>query len=73
MWSSMTRFARLIAAALAWGLVLAPPALAQQGDDADALNAQITKLFGEGKYADAVPLAQRVLTIREKALGPEFS
>jgi hypothetical protein len=41
--------------------------VARQGDDADALNAQIVKLYGEGKYTEAIPLAQRVLTIREIA------
>ena len=68
----MARLARLVAGMLvAWGLVLAPPAMAQQGEDADALNAQVIKLYGEGKYTDAIPLAKRVLTIREKALGPD--
>ena len=32
------------------------PAQAQQGDDANALNAQATKLYGEGKYDQAIPL-----------------
>jgi len=54
-----------------WGVGLALPATAQQGDDADALNSQVIKLYGEGKYAEAIPLAQRVLAIREKALGED--
>jgi tetratricopeptide (TPR) repeat protein/CHAT domain-containing protein len=68
----MAHLAGYVAAiVMAWGLVLAPPANAQQGEDADALNAQVNKLHGEGKYAQAIPLAQRLLSIREKALGPE--
>jgi CHAT domain-containing protein/tetratricopeptide (TPR) repeat protein len=68
----MTRLARLVARmVVAWGLVLAPLAVAQQDDDADALNAQVNKLHGEGKYTEAIPLAQRLLAIREKSLGPD--
>lgn len=39
--------------------------------EADRLNAQVVKLYGEGKYDEALPLAQRVLELREKALGGE--
>ena len=34
------------------------------------INAEIVKLFNDGRYADAIPLAQRALAIYEKALGP---
>jgi tetratricopeptide (TPR) repeat protein len=34
------------------------------------INAEIVKLFNAGRYADAIPLAQRELAIYEKALGP---
>ena len=64
--------ARLVATiVMAWGLVLARPAVAQQGDNANALNAQALKLYGEGKYAEAIPLAQRALAIGESTLGPD--
>ena len=56
---------------LALVLAFSAPIRAQQADDADALNTQSTKLYGEGKYAEAIPIAQRVLAIREKALGPD--
>ena len=59
----MRRFAKLVAwIVAAIGLVLVQPAVAQQNDDADALKAEIIKLYGEGKYAEAVPLAQRALS-----------
>ncbi len=54
---------------LALGLVLAPPARAQKADDADALNTQVVKLYAEGKYAEAVPIAIRPDVVR--ALRPE--
>jgi tetratricopeptide (TPR) repeat protein len=35
------------------------------------LNSEIRKLYGQGKYDEAIPLAERALAIREKAFGPE--
>lgn len=67
----MARLARLMAGmVIAWGLGLDPPAMAQNVDDADTLNAQVLKLYGEGRYAEAVPLAQRALALYEMVLGP---
>jgi tetratricopeptide (TPR) repeat protein len=34
------------------------------------INAEIVELFNAGRYADAIPLAQRELAIYEKVLGP---
>src|SRR6516165_9350579 len=42
---------------------------AQQGDEATALNKKVIELYNAGRYADAIPIAQQVLAIREKALG----
>ena len=56
---------------LASGFVLAAPAAAQPGNEAEALTAQIVKLADERKYAEAIRLAQRLLALREKELGPE--
>ena len=67
----MRRFWTLVATFVALGAVLTSPARAQQGDDADALNAGVVRLYGEGRYGEAIPLAQRSLAIREKALGPD--
>src|SRR6266705_554827 len=56
----------LVLASLATGV----PSRAQQ-DEAAALNQNVVDLYNAGKYAEAVPLAQRALAIREKALGPD--
>ena len=42
-----------------------------QSITADELNKKVIELYQAGKFADAVPLAQRALAIREKALGPD--
>jgi CHAT domain-containing protein/Tfp pilus assembly protein PilF len=44
-------------------------ALAQKSNQANKLEDKFLKLYDAGRYADAIPIAQRVLTIREKALG----
>ena len=56
----MARLVRLVVViVLAWRLVLAPFAVAQQGPDhpdgVGALNAQVIKLYSEGKYSEAIP------------------
>jgi len=47
--------------------------LVQQADlgKAEALNRQVMQLLNQGRYGEAIPLAQRALAIREQALGPE--
>jgi len=41
-----------------------------QGPDEDAaLSSQIVRLYQQGKFDEAIPLAKQVLAIREKALG----
>ena len=39
--------------------------------DAAGLNEQATQLYNQGRYSEAIPLAQRELAIREKTLGPD--
>lgn len=69
-------------ATLAGCCVLAFPAPAQEGGGTSPLTAQeaetyvvlgqqTKKLFGEGKYAEALPLAEKMLVIAEKTFGPE--
>ena len=48
-------------------------ALAQSLFEANDLNQQVIQLYNQGRYSEATPLAQRTLTIREKALGPDHS
>jgi TonB family protein len=39
--------------------------------EAARLNSEVVRLFGEGKYDEALPLAKRVLEIRERLLGDD--
>ena len=66
-----------IALALILGLVVAlgiDVKLAHsQTKEADALTAQFTKLYQQGRYSEAIPLAQRILAISEKSLRSQSS
>jgi CHAT domain-containing protein/Tfp pilus assembly protein PilF len=46
---------------------------AQEGsvEETKQLSARVVQLYGQAQYEKAIPLAQRVLAIREKLLGPE--
>jgi tetratricopeptide (TPR) repeat protein len=69
----MNRLQRAIVV-IAAGFILicwfALPSLAQSSA-ADELSKRVTELYREGKFAEAIPLAQQVLAIREKAFGPD--
>ena len=56
----------IVAIAIAW-----PAPASAQLREAAALDAKVTALYSAGKYQEAIPLAQRSLAIREKALGPD--
>src|SRR5262245_26558214 len=60
-----------IAAALAGVLFVGTSSipLAQQTDDANELNKRALELYRAGRYSEAIQIVQRVLDIREKALG----
>jgi tetratricopeptide (TPR) repeat protein len=62
-----------IAAVPLLALLVLSTAGAQEGDFAEAqrLNEQVLQYYATGQYQQAIPLAQRALAIREKALGPE--
>ena len=60
---------RVSVAALALGLSLSAPSYARQ-DEAGRLDQKVIGLYQAGKYAAALPLAQRSLALRERALGP---
>jgi CHAT domain-containing protein/Tfp pilus assembly protein PilF len=67
-------FFRQIAAAAIAAFCVAGPAVAAENNAlgrAEALRQQVDKLYEEGRYADAIPLAKEVLAIREEALGPD--
>src|SRR6266536_2853967 len=67
--TSRNRLVLTLWLALATSTCLTAPSLAQKGD-ASALGAKIMELSRAGKYAEAVPLAQRQLNTAEKAYGP---
>ncbi|MGO9088936.1 MAG: tetratricopeptide repeat protein [Candidatus Sulfotelmatobacter sp.] len=54
-------------------IVYVSAASAQQGTaaEADQLAKQIDDLYQQGKYADAVPLAQRLIEIRKRTVGED--
>ena len=61
----------LIATAL-FVLIFWPASQARaQASTVDELNKRVTELFRVGKFAEAIPFAQQVLAITEKALGPD--
>jgi tetratricopeptide (TPR) repeat protein len=62
-----------IAAVFLLALLVLFVAVAREGDLAEAqrLNGQVLQYHASGRYQQAIPLAQRALAIREKALGPE--
>jgi tetratricopeptide (TPR) repeat protein len=67
----MALVARNLVAALLVGLLLAVsgPACAQSPAEAAALSEQVARLYEQGRYSDAIPLAERVVRIRETTLG----
>ncbi len=52
---------------------LSPPRSMAQLDEVEALNKRIIELSQANKFSEAIPLAERVLAIQEKALGPDSS
>jgi type II secretory pathway pseudopilin PulG len=40
-------------------------------ENAKILNQEVINLFQQGRYGEAIPIAEKVLTISEKVLGPE--
>ena len=42
----------------------------RRSDEAASLNQQVIQLYKQGRYSEAIPLAQRLLTISEP-LGPD--
>jgi CHAT domain-containing protein/Flp pilus assembly protein TadD len=55
----------------AFAIFVVEPAAAQTLAEAEKLNSEVIRLYRAGKYAEAVPIAQQLLGLREKMLGPE--
>jgi hypothetical protein len=57
-----------LALSLGLGLSISAPSYARQ-DEASRLNQKVEALSQAGKYAEALPLVQRSMAIRQKAGG----
>jgi len=66
--NTLKRFCVIVAAALTLSFASVMSSVAQR-NEAEALHKQVIELYRAEKYTDAIPLAERVLAIREKALG----
>ncbi len=49
--------------------ILAQTGTRKEAVEADRINAEVIKLYREGKYDEAIPLAKQVVELREKAFG----
>ena len=59
---------------LALGLwILACPASLAEDDDPNALNQQVNQLIEQGKYQEAIPMAERAVEMAKRVRGPEHS
>ncbi len=57
---------------LALGLwILACPASLAEDDDPNALNQQVNQLIEQGKYQEAIPIAERAVEVAKHTLGPD--
>jgi hypothetical protein len=61
---------KIIATLLIGFFLSVPHAALAQVDEAAALNQQVLQLYSQGRYSEAIPLAQRTLAIVEKARVP---
>src|SRR4051812_30749945 len=52
----------------AWAQGVKPDAAALA--EAERLNDEVVKLYGQADFSAAIPLAERALALRERALGP---
>jgi tetratricopeptide (TPR) repeat protein len=52
-------------------LVFCSSATIANDDDLEALNQRIAELSKQGKYQDAIPLAEKVVDITRRLRGPE--
>src|ERR1700683_4360274 len=68
--NSVRHFCWIASAVFALGLC--PASLAHaQSNKADELNQRVDELYRAGRFAEAIPLAQQLLAIKEKDLGPD--
>ena len=66
----------MVVVGLVCGILLSGTSRAQGPDDITGLRAEVSRLHGQGKYAEALPFAQRVAELAQKRHGeehPEFA
>jgi tetratricopeptide (TPR) repeat protein len=51
--------------------ILLCPTLLAQDDDPNALNQQVNQLIVQGKYQEAIPIAERAIEVSKRVRGPE--
>src|SRR5689334_12043659 len=68
---SMTKkiVSQLFAVVVLAGGILVHPVAAQQSQW-EALNQQLSDLYGKGRYQEALPIAERALSLAEQTFGP---
>ena len=69
----MTRpLAKSLSVLLAVGFwILGCPASWAEDDDPNALNQQVNQLIEQGKYQEAIPIAERAVELSKRVRGPE--
>jgi tetratricopeptide (TPR) repeat protein len=67
----LNRTAACILIAAIWTMATSTAAPAQGAYEVEVLNQQVAQLYGEGKYAEAIPIAERALTLAQITLGKE--
>src|SRR5260370_7144620 len=69
----MTRsLAKALSVLLAVGLwILACPASLAENDEPNALTQQVNQLIEQGKYQEAIPIAEKGLEVSKRVRGPE--
>jgi len=65
-----TGLIRTIAALIILAVAAPTLCLGENLKEAEALQRKIIEPYNAGKYRDALPVAQHLLSMREKALGP---
>jgi hypothetical protein len=64
---------RLAAVALVCGCVFARAAYAQGQDDLTQLFAEVERLYGQGKFAEAASVAERAVALAREHHGEEYA
>jgi CHAT domain-containing protein/Tfp pilus assembly protein PilF len=63
----------MVLAGLTCGVVLATAAPAQEPDELARLGREVNRLHGQGKYADAIPVAERYVALARQKHGDEHT